>query len=97
MAAFLIAYSSIKNPDKMQEYAAAAGPTFAAFEGQPMARGAVKEVLAGASDAQIAVVVKFPSAKHAHDWYNSEAYQQCIPLRDQAIDPTFLVIEEPPQ
>ncbi len=97
MAAFLIATSKIKDPAKMQEYAAAAGPTFAAFEGQPMARGAVKEVLAGSSNAEIAVVVKFPSAEKAHAWYNSDAYQSCIALRDQAIDPTFLVIEEPPQ
>ena len=97
MAAFLIAFSSIKDPAKLQDYAAAAGPTFAPFEGQPVARGPVKEVLAGTSGAEIAVVVKFPSAKHAHDWYHSAAYQKAIPLRDQAIDPTFLVIEEPPQ
>lgn len=97
MAAFLIALSAIKDPEKLKDYAAAAGPTFAPFEGTPIARGGVKEVLAGASAAQIAVVVKFPSADQAHAWYNSDAYQQCIPLRDQAIDPTFVVIEEPTQ
>ena len=94
MAAFLIALSAVKDPEKLKEYAAAAGPTFAPFEGAPVARGAVKEVLAGASPAEIAVVVKFPSAEQAHAWYHSDAYQKCIPLRDQALNPTFVVIEE---
>lgn len=95
MPAYLIAISAIKDPEKLAEYAAGAGPTFAPFEGKPIARGAVKEVLAGRSDGQVAVVVEFPSAEKAHAWYHSDAYQKLVPIRDQAIDPTFIVIEAP--
>lgn len=95
MPAYLIAISAVKDPEKLAEYAAGAGPTLAQFEGKPIARGEVKEVLAGKSDGQIAIVVEFPSAEKAHAWYHSDVYQKLIPTRDQAIDPTFLVVEAP--
>lgn len=97
MAAFLIAISTVKDPAKLQEYGAQAGPTIGEFGGAPVARGAVKEVLAGSSGADIAFVAKFPSVERAHEWYNSDAYQKCVPIREQAMDATFVVIEEPPQ
>lgn len=95
MAAYLIAHVKVKDPAKMQEYGAQAGATFAAFGGAPMVRGKVVEVLAGAHGGQAALIAKFPDAKSAHDWYHSPAYQALIPLRDEAMEPTFVVIEEP--
>ncbi len=96
MAAFLIALSKVKDPNKLKEYAAAAGPTFAPFGGAPVARGQVKQLLVGQLDAELSVVVRFPDVKAVTDWYHSKAYQALLPVRDAAIDATFLVIEEPP-
>ncbi len=95
MAAYVIAFVKVKDPQKMQEYAAQAGGTFAAFGGTPMIRGKVVEVLAGTHGGQASLTIKFPDAKSAHDWYHSPAYQALIPLRDQAAEPTFFVVEEP--
>ncbi len=95
MAAYLVAFVKVKDPQKMQEYAAQAGPTLAAFGGTPMVRGKVVEVLVGALDRQASLIAKFPDAKSAHDWYHSPAYQALIPLRDAAAEPTFVVLEEP--
>lgn len=95
MAAYLIAHVKVKDAQKMQEYGAQAGATFAPFGGTPLARGKVVEVLAGSHAGQAALIAKFPDAKAAHDWYHSAAYQALVPLRDQALEPTFVVIEEP--
>ena len=94
MAAYMIAHVTVKNPEKLQEYASQAGPTFAPFGGAPIARGKVVEVLTGAHAGHSALIAKFPDAQAARDWYNSPAYQALIPVRDEAIDATFVLIEE---
>lgn len=94
MAAYLIVLVKIKDPTKLQEYSAAAGPTLAAFGGAPVARGKIKEVLAGRYSGDNALVLKFPDAKAAHDWYHSPAYQALIATRDAAMEPIFVVFEE---
>lgn len=95
MAAYLIAHARIKDHAKMQEYAAAAGPTLAAFGGTPIARGKVAAVLVGQHHGNTALVAKFPDIQAAKNWYNSPAYQALIATRDQGMEPTFVLIEEP--
>ncbi len=95
MAAYLIAHVKIKDPAKLDEYSAAAGPTLAAFGGVPIARGKVVGVLAGQHQGDRALVAKFPDVESARNWYASPAYQALIPTRDQGMEPTFVLIEEP--
>jgi uncharacterized protein (DUF1330 family) len=52
-------------------------------------------VLAGQHQGDIALIVKFPDADAARTWYNSPAYQSLIAQRDQGMEPTFVLIEEP--
>lgn len=94
MAAYLIALAKVKDPEKLKEYAAGASPTIAAYGGEPIVRGAVKTVLAGEHDGDIVFVAKFDSVEDTKAWYNSPEYQKMIPARSQALDPTFVVIEE---
>lgn len=94
MAAYLIAHSKVKNAERLAEYASKAGPTIGAHGGQVVARGKVAEVLAGSHDGTIALIAKFPDAAAAHAWYNSPEYQATIPIRTEALEPTFVVIEE---
>ncbi|WP_022977961.1 DUF1330 domain-containing protein [Nevskia ramosa] len=95
MPALMIALVKIRNPAKLQEYAAAAGPTVAAAGGVVLGRGKYKETLAGAIDVDNAMVARFPSSAAAHDWYHSAAYQALIPVRDEAMEATFFVLDEP--
>lgn len=95
MAAYLIAHARIKEQAKFQEYAAAAGPTLSAFGGAPIARGKVAAVLVGQHQGDVALIVKFPDTQAAKNWYNSPAYQALIATRDQGLEPTFVLIEEP--
>lgn len=95
MPALMIALVKIKDAAKMQQYSAAAVPTVLAAGGVIVGRGKHVESLAGSLDLSAALIVRFPSAAAAHDWYHSPAYQALIPLRDEAMVPSFFVLDEP--
>lgn len=95
MPALMIALVKIKDPAKLQQYSAAAGPTIAAAGGTVLGRGKRVETLAGAVDVDNALVARFPSAAAAHDWYHGATYQALVALRDEAMQPAFFVLEEP--
>lgn len=95
MAGYLVAFVKLKDVARMQEYAAAAVPTIGAAGGVPVTRAKVKATLVGGFSADSCLIVKFPSAEAAQAWYDSPAYQALVPLRDQAMEATFLVLEDP--
>ena len=90
MTAYVVVHATPKSPEKMQEYAAAAGPTLASFGGKLVARGP-SETLAGSNPHQIMVVLEFPDKASATGWYNSPAYQAAIPTRLAAMDSVFIL------
>ena len=95
MAALLVAFAKIKDAAKLQEYSSAAGPTIVAAGGSIVARGKFKAALAGSFDADSCLIARFESVAAAQAWYQSPAYQALVPLRDQVMTPTFLLLEEP--
>jgi uncharacterized protein (DUF1330 family) len=40
-------------------------------------------------------VVKFADVAALESWYQSSAYQKLVALRDEVMEPNFLVLEEP--
>lgn len=94
MAAYFIGFAKIKDKIRMAEYSGPAAQTFAKYGGQPVARTALKMTLAGSFDADAALIVKFETAAKAKEWYDSPEYQALVPLRDQILQPTFVVLEE---
>ena len=95
MSAFVIATVSIKNPEKFQEYAEKAGPTFAPFGGKPVVKGKFVGTLSGEATHSTAAVMQFPSLDEVESWYNSDAYQALIPLRQEACDMGIVKYEMP--
>lgn len=94
MASYLLAFSKIKNPTRAAEYSAQAGPTVVAGGGTVVTKGKAS-ILQGSFDVDTTLVVKFPDAATLERWYQSPSYQQLIPLRDEAIDATFVVVSDP--
>lgn len=94
MAAYLIAFAKVKDSSRVAEYSSAAGPTVVAAGGSVVTRGRIKN-LTGTFTADSCLVVKFPDVAALHAWYQSSSYQALIPLRDEVMDPAFLVLEEP--
>lgn len=95
MAAFFVATSRIKDPQKFADYGAKAGATFAPFGGKLVIRGKAGDTLAGTSDHQAVGVARFPDMEALTAWYRSPDYQALIPLRDDAADMTLVTYEEP--
>ncbi len=90
MTAFFIATASIKNQDKFKLYAQKAGATFPPHGGELVLRGKVEGTLSGQSAHQAVGIIKFPNMKALQAWFNSDAYQAIIPLRDEAAEMTIV-------
>ena len=57
-------------------------------------RGKIRSLVGGFA-ADSCLVVKFADAAALDAWYHSPAYQALVPLRDEVMEPNFLVLEEP--
>ncbi len=90
MAAYIVAQATPKDPDKMQEYGRAAGPTLAAYGGKLVAGGPL-QTLYGETPHERIVVLEFPDAEAAKNWYHSDEYQALLPLRKEAMDSLFIL------
>ena len=95
MSAFLIFHSAIKNPEKFQVYAQAVPATLKSFGGTLMAKGKSARVLSGKHDHSTVGILKFSNLSQAHGWYESDAYQSLIPIRNEAADMTVISYEAP--
>jgi len=95
MNAFFVATMKIKDPQKFQEYAQKAGESFIPYGGELVLRGKKGEVLAGHTDHQAVGIVKFPDQDTLRAWFNSEAYQAIVPLRDEAADMSIVTYTVP--
>lgn len=97
MSAYVIAHATIKDPEKLKEYGAIAGPSIKAAGGELVSAAVLTDVLAGSHDHQRTVILRFDDAQAARDWYGSDTYQSAIPIREQAMDAVFIIAEDPPQ
>jgi len=79
------------NKEMLTRYSAMAGETLIPFQGEFIAKGPI-ENLHGEKNFEMKVVLQFPSKEKATAWYNSAAYQEIIPLRDQGMKSQFHLI-----
>jgi len=87
MTALLIARFTVKDLEKLKEYAAQAPQTMATYGGRALLRGkADKNLTAGDTDHAMAAIFEFPSLEKIDEWYNCDAYEQLKALRDEGAD-----------
>jgi len=79
------------NSAQLSEYSALAAKTLTSFGGQFIAKGPI-EVLHGKAVHKIKAVIEFEDKEQAKNWYNSDAYQAIIALRDQGMDSQFHLV-----
>lgn len=96
MKAFFVSRIKVKDPAKMQEYAAATGPTIAAHGGKLVLRGGAVTTLIGEDAGQhMTSVVQFPDIEALTAWFGSPEYQQHAALRDEAGEMHFVAYQAP--
>lgn len=94
MSSYLIVHATVKDPDKLKQYGAAASEIVRAHGGEFVTRAQVTDVLVGSHDHKVCVLIKFPDGAALKAWYNSPDYQALAPLRDEAADMVFIAADE---
>ncbi len=92
--AYVIGHVSVIDDEKWAQYRAAVPSTLAPWGGELVLRGKIEKVLAGAHGHQYTVVIAFPSTSAVNNWYESNAYQALIPLRESAAKIDLLSFED---
>ena len=73
------------------EYLERIDATLAPYGGRFIVHGGPKDVREGANPGDV-IIIEFPDRAHAAQWYDSEPYQEILPLRtDNAISTTLLI------
>lgn len=93
MPAYIIGDVTVTDPARYQDYAAHTVSTLEPFGGRFIVRGGPGEVLEGAWQPGRLVVIEFPSAQAARDWYASAQYQEILPIRHEASTGSLVLVE----
>ena len=93
MAAFVIASVIVKDPVRYADYRRLVTPTLEKFGGRFIVRGGAIDVLEGDWRPGRLVILEFPSAGHARDWWNSPEYAEARAIRQATSDGTLLIVE----
>ena len=91
MTALIIVDLSPTDKNKLSHYSSLAAETLTPFSGEFIAKGPI-ELLHGGADFQFKVVIQFPDKNSALAWYQSDAYQEIIPIRNQGMNSQFHLI-----
>jgi uncharacterized protein (DUF1330 family) len=81
MSALFIAISKITDPDKLNQYLAAAPASLAGRQIEVLGFTTEGKVIEGSAPGTRVVVLRFPDQQAAMDWYNSPEYQAVVKLR----------------
>ena len=93
MPAYVISEVEILNEAAAKRYMELAESSITAYNGQYLARGVNPEVVEGEPTKRRFVMVKFPSLKRAHEWYESSAYAKALQFRGQALDRRLMFVD----
>lgn len=93
MAAYVIVDIDVHDPVGYQEYKDLAAPTVAAFGGKYLARGGKVDTLEGDWAPTRLVILEFPSAERAKQWWHSAEYHGAKQIRFKTAKSRMLVIE----
>lgn len=95
--AYYVAEFEATDRDGMQPYSAQVENTFKPYSGRYIVRGGQADVKEGFGAQGRLVMIKFDSLKQAQDWYNSNAYQQLIPIRHRSGNSRTYIVEGLPE
>jgi uncharacterized protein (DUF1330 family) len=93
MAAYLIAFIEIRDPERYREYTLHTPRVIAAFGGRMIVRNGERVVLEGPADPRRVVVVEFPTLADATRFYASPEYTAVRRLREGAGEAQIIAID----
>jgi uncharacterized protein (DUF1330 family) len=93
MPAYLILNIHVKDPEEYAAYRERSPATVEAYGGTYLVRGGDFEVVEGDWQPERIVVLEFPSADRAREWYQSPEYQEIAPMRRRAAPSDIVLVE----
>ena len=93
MAAYLIVYMTISNPEQLKKYQAVTPAAIAKYDGRFLVRGGPKVTVEGPDEHRRVVVVEFPSFKRAQEFWDSPDYRAAVELRKGAAPFNAVIVE----
>ena len=93
MAAYLIFDVEIRDMARYQEFMAGAKPAREAAGARYLARGGAHKVYEGDWEPRRIVLLEFPTARAADDFYNGETYRKLKAIRDECSSARLVMVE----
>ncbi len=93
MAAYVMVQLQITDPETFKKYQAQVPATIAQYGGRYLVRGGEYEVLEGEWPQLRHVVLEFPNAERAREWYDSPEYAPLKALRMSASEGNGILIQ----
>jgi uncharacterized protein (DUF1330 family) len=92
--AYVISEVRIRDAEATERYKLLAAASIRHHGGRYLARGATPDPLEGTWDGDTAyVLVEFPSAARAREWYASPEYAEALALSEVAVERRLLLVE----
>jgi uncharacterized protein (DUF1330 family) len=92
MSAYVIVEVSIQDHREYEEYKKLTPAAVAAFNGKFIVRGGETITLEGDWKPERIVVLEFPSAEKANEWWHSELYTEAKLIRQRAAKTKMIII-----
>ncbi|MDJ0825665.1 MAG: DUF1330 domain-containing protein [Rhodobacter sp.] len=86
MPALMISEITVKSPEKLQDYLAKTLALGKEFGAELVARADYARPLTSTGKHDRVVIAKFPDLETLERWYDSDAYAELVPLREEASD-----------
>jgi uncharacterized protein (DUF1330 family) len=93
--ALVVVEIAIHDPETYKEYMLLAPPSIAKYKGKYLVRGGTTEALEGDWKPQRFVVLEFPSAQAARDWWSSPEYTKAREIRQRCATARMLLVDGP--
>ena len=93
MSAYIIVNVDVHDPVRYDDYRKTVLPTLAPYGGRFLARGGKVEVLEGSWTPKRFVIVEFPSADKAREWWRSAEYAAPKALRQATAYSEMVLVE----
>ena len=93
MPTLVIVDIEVTDPVRYEDYKRAAAQTVQAFGGRYVVRGGKVEVLEGDWQPGRVVVLEFPTAARAKEWWESEMYRPAKQLRHATARSKMILVE----
>ena len=93
MSAYIIVEIDVHNPSEYEAYKKLASATIQQYNGKYVVRGGKTEVFEGEWNPKRIVVLEFPDANRAKEWFNSPEYAPAKLIRQRTATARMICVE----